>query len=85
MAVEGALAVGLKQRPQPALGGGDLAGQTLAVAMGCESIPGAKQLAADIEALLPEAPLLCKPFGVAAEVAQEVSPADLVGAGSRES
>lgn len=77
-AVEGALlAMGLQQGPQPALDGSDLAGQALAVAVGGEGLPSREQLATGFKALLPEAALIGKAFGVAAEVAQEVRPADL--------
>ena len=78
VAVAGALlAVGLEQRPQAALDRSDLAGQALAIAVGGEGIPGREQLPADLKPRLAEAALLGQAFGVAAEVAQQVRPADL--------
>jgi hypothetical protein len=47
----------------------------------CELIPGLKQPAADLKPALAEALLLGEPLRVAAEVAQQVRPADLAAGG----
>src|SRR5215211_2477690 len=70
-------AVRLEQRPQAALGGSDLALETVAIPVGREGFPRAEQLAADLQARLAEALLIAESLGVAAEVAQQVRPADL--------
>lgn len=73
--------MGLKQRPQAALDGRDLAGKAIPIAVAGKGIPGAKELPADLKPRLAEAALVCEPFGVAAEVAQQMCPADLAPSG----
>ncbi len=66
-----------------ALGGCNLAAEAIAIAVD-GVFPGTEQFTATLKPRLPEAALVCEAFGVTAEVAQKVGPADLAAGRVRE-
>lgn len=78
LAVLGALARGALEQPaQPTPERRDLPGEPIAVAVLCALAPGREESATDLKPGLAEAPLVGETLGVAAEVAQQMRPADL--------